>query len=68
MKKMKKIILLGATGSIGDSALKLIREKKDQFELLGISSNSNFNKLIKIADEFNVKYLAINKKKKEKKI
>ncbi len=64
MKKIKKIILLGATGSIGDSGLKLMREKKDQFELLGISSNSNFNKLIKIADEFNVKYLAINNKQK----
>ena len=62
MSKKKKIILLGATGSIGDSTLALLREKKHEFELLGVSTNSNVKKLSNIVNEFNVKNIAINDK------
>ena len=31
MKNKKNIILLGSTGSIGESALRLLRENKDKF-------------------------------------
>ena len=65
MSRKKKIILLGATGSIGDSTLALLREKKKkkhEFELLGVSTNSNVKKLSNIVNEFNVKNIAINDK------
>ena len=68
MGKTRKIILLGATGSIGSSTLRLLRKKRDYFNLIGISANKNISKLLKIADEFNVKYIAINDIEAAKKI
>jgi len=50
----KKIVLLGATGSIGDSVLRVIRKHPDSLELFGISAHSNLAKLIEIAKEFKV--------------
>ena len=67
MTKTRKIILLGATGSIGSSTLRLLRKKRDHFKLIGISANKNASKLLKIAKEFNVKYVAISDKKIAKK-
>ena len=52
---LKNIILLGATGSIGNSTLKLIRQKRDEFNLIGISAYSNVDQLKIIANEFGVK-------------
>ena len=60
MSKKKKIILLGASGSIGLSTIKLIRSKKDYFDLIGISVHSNVKFLTEIVKEFNVKYVAIS--------
>ena len=60
MIKKKKIILLGASGSIGLSTLKLLRNKKDYFDLIGISVNTNVKFLSQIVKEFNVKYVAIS--------
>jgi 1-deoxy-D-xylulose 5-phosphate reductoisomerase len=60
MKKLKKIILLGATGSIGKTTLELLRLQKDKFKLIGVSANTNVKKLKTIVDEFNVKYIAIS--------
>ena len=37
---MKKIFILGATGSIGENALSVIDSNKEKFELVGISVNS----------------------------
>ena len=54
---LKNIILLGATGSIGNSTLKLIRQKKEEFNLIGISTYSNVDQLKMIANEFGVKNL-----------
>ncbi len=60
MKKLKKIILLGATGSIGETTIELLRNQKDKFKLIGVSANTKVTKLKKIVDEFNVKYVAIS--------
>ena len=54
MTEPKKIVLLGATGSIGDSVLRVIRKHPDCLELFGISAHSNLAKLIEIAKEFKV--------------
>ena len=52
--KKKDIILLGATGSIGSSTLRLLREHKDIFNLIGVSAHNNAKLLSKIVNEFNV--------------
>lgn len=47
-----KIVLLGATGSIGMNACKCIRRFPEEFELVGLSSNNNTGKLLELVREF----------------
>ncbi len=54
MGKRSKVVLLGATGSIGASALKVIRKHSDRLELVGIAANRNADQLASIAKEFSV--------------
>ena len=57
---MKNIILLGATGSIGESCLNVIRQNKKEFNLLGIGLGSNLDKAHKIAQEFEPEHIFIS--------
>ena len=57
--KIKKLSILGATGSIGDNTLDVVRANPDRLEVVGIAGKRNFEKLAKIAKEFDVKYVAI---------
>ena len=59
---MKKIFILGATGSVGENALSVIDSNKEKFELIGISINSNVEKANKIIKKHNPKYIYINDK------
>ena len=52
---MKNIIVLGATGSIGDSVLSVIKQNKNKLNLLGISFNTNISKAKDIINEFRLK-------------
>ena len=56
----KNILIYGATGSIGSSVLNLIRNNREQFNVVGITCNSNIDKLLDIADEFECNNLGIN--------
>jgi 1-deoxy-D-xylulose-5-phosphate reductoisomerase len=47
-----KILLLGATGSIGTSACNCIRRFPDKFRIVGLSANNNMEKLGKLVSEF----------------
>jgi 1-deoxy-D-xylulose-5-phosphate reductoisomerase len=49
---MKKISIIGATGSIGTQTLDVLRSQKDSFKLMGISANTNSEKTIEIIKEF----------------
>ncbi|MDH4261818.1 MAG: 1-deoxy-D-xylulose-5-phosphate reductoisomerase [Spirochaetia bacterium] len=51
---VQKIIILGATGSIGDSVLKIVRKYRDLFQLVGISYHSNHQKASEITFEFQI--------------
>src|SRR5664280_2899874 len=42
----KRIALLGATGSIGDSALSVVAHFPDRFEIVSMSAGSNLDKLL----------------------
>ncbi len=59
---MKKIFILGASGSIGENALSVIDANKGKFELAGISVNSNVEKVNQIIKKYNPKYIYINDK------
>ncbi|MGK0237641.1 MAG: 1-deoxy-D-xylulose-5-phosphate reductoisomerase [Candidatus Pelagisphaera sp.] len=59
MGKRSKVVLLGATGSIGTSTLKVIRQHADKLELIGIAANRNIEQLAAIAREFSVKEIGI---------
>ncbi len=60
MKIKKKILILGSTGSIGKSTLKVIKNYTNKVEIVCMSSNKNFKRLFKQAELFNVKNLIIN--------
>ena len=48
---MKRILLLGATGSIGSQTIDVIDQHKDQFELVGISAGHQGDVLKEIVDQ-----------------
>ena len=43
--KRKRIVVLGATGSIGESALKVARDIPERMEIVGLAANNNAKKL-----------------------
>ncbi|HEY2801716.1 MAG TPA: 1-deoxy-D-xylulose-5-phosphate reductoisomerase [Chthoniobacterales bacterium] len=45
MMKPKRVVVLGATGSIGESALKVARDIPDRMEIVGLAARSNARKL-----------------------
>ena len=52
----RKFILFGATGSIGDSTLDILRQHPDDFELVGFTWHNNEEKARRIQAEFGVKH------------
>ena len=65
MNSPKKLVLLGATGSIGDSTLKVIRKHPDKIQLIGISAHQQAEKLFAIAEEFQVPHACLANPSKE---
>lgn len=61
---MKKIALLGSTGSIGTSTLEVIRRFPKDFEVFGISAHSNTDLLKKQISEFKPKVVVITDQEK----
>tara|TARA_Y100001970_G_C14163801_1_gene820092 strand:+ start:408 stop:1559 length:1152 start_codon:yes stop_codon:yes gene_type:complete len=57
--RKKNVLIYGATGSIGDSVLSLIRKHADQFNVVGMTCNDNIAKLSTLSDEFNTKNIGI---------
>ena len=58
----KKIVILGSTGSIGKTTLKIINKNKKDFYVDLLSTNKNFKKVFKQALKFNVKNILIHDK------
>ncbi len=56
---MRKIILLGATGSIGENTLEVVDAHRDAVELVGIAANTRWRELAAIARKYAVKHVAI---------
>ena len=49
--KRKRIVILGATGSIGDSAQKVARDIPERMEIVGLAANSSATKLAQQANQ-----------------
>jgi 1-deoxy-D-xylulose-5-phosphate reductoisomerase len=49
--KRKRVVVLGATGSIGESALKVARDIPERMEIVGLAANSNAEKLAAAANQ-----------------
>lgn len=50
---MKKVLVLGCTGSIGSSTLDIINNQSDEFCVCGLQAHSNKEKLEKLSKEYN---------------
>ena len=59
---MKKISVLGATGSIGINTLKIIACNRKKYNVIALTSYKNYKKLAKFALMFNCKYAVIGQK------
>jgi len=55
----RRVVLLGATGSIGESTLRVIAAHPGELELVGIAAHSNWEKLAAIARKFHVPHVAL---------
>jgi 1-deoxy-D-xylulose-5-phosphate reductoisomerase len=49
--KRKRVVVLGATGSIGQSALKVAHDIPDRMEIVGLAANSQAEKLARAANQ-----------------
>ena len=65
---MKKISILGSTGSIGTQALEVVRCNPGLFEVCALTAHSNLELLAKQVKEFRPKLVAISDKSKYKEL
>src|ERR1700761_1728964 len=56
---VRSVTVLGATGSIGDSTMDLVRGARDRYRVEAITANSNVQALAKLAREFDARFVAI---------
>jgi 1-deoxy-D-xylulose-5-phosphate reductoisomerase len=62
-KARKRVVLLGATGSIGKSTLRVIALHRDRLELVGIAARADWRRLAEIAKEHGVADVAVHDEK-----
>ena len=63
---MKNILVLGATGSIGDSVLSVIEQNSEKLNLFAIVQNSNTEKAVSIVNKFNPSFIYFESKESMK--
>ena len=66
--KKRQVVLLGSTGSIGTSTLKVAREIPDRMEIVALAAHSSVVALAKQARETGVKHVAIYDVSKEEEL
>jgi len=59
----RRIAILGSTGSIGTTLLNVINKNKTDFDIVLLSANTDYKKLLIQAKKFKAKNLVINDKK-----
>src|SRR6187455_1720868 len=56
---VRTVTVLGATGSIGDSTMDLLRGARERYSVEALTANANVQALAKLAKEFNARFAAI---------
>ena len=56
---MKRIVIMGSTGSVGTQALDIIRHHRDKFKIVGLTTHQNTDKLHEQIAEFNPEAVCI---------
>ncbi|MGY4376594.1 1-deoxy-D-xylulose-5-phosphate reductoisomerase [Bradyrhizobium sp. i1.3.1] len=56
---VRSVTVLGATGSIGDSTMDLLRASPERYRVEALTANGNVEALAKLAKEFSARYVAI---------
>ncbi len=58
----KKVAILGSTGSIGKSLIRIIKKNSNNFDVILLTANKNYKELLKQTKILNVKNVIINNK------
>src|ERR1700749_4398474 len=56
---VRSVTVLGATGSIGDSTMDLLRASRDRYRIEALTANNNLQALANLAKEFGARYVAV---------
>lgn len=56
---VRTVTVLGATGSIGDSTMDLLRASPERYQVEALTANSNVEGLAKLAKEFGARFVAV---------
>ena len=65
---MKKIAILGSTGSIGTQTLDVVREHSDELQVVALAAGSNKERLKEQIKEFHPKLVSLYDEKKEQEL
>lgn len=65
---MINLSIIGVTGSIGVQTLDVIRNNRENFNLVAIAANSSIEKVLEIIKEFSPKYVSISEEASYKKL
>ncbi|MET0905184.1 MAG: 1-deoxy-D-xylulose-5-phosphate reductoisomerase [Tardiphaga sp.] len=56
---VRSVTILGATGSIGDSTMDLIRAAPERYRVEALPANGNVEGIVKLAKEFKARFVAV---------
>jgi len=56
---MKKIVILGSTGSIGQSALRVVKALAPRIDVVGLGVNRGYRQVLQQAEQFQVRHVAV---------
>jgi len=56
---MKRVVILGSTGSIGESALRVVKALAPRVEVVGLGVNRGYRQVLQQAEQFQVRHVAV---------
>ncbi len=65
---MKKISILGSTGTIGRKALEIVSSYSDKFEILGLSAGENISLFLQQIKKFRPKFVSVKRSEDAKEL
>jgi len=65
---MKNIVILGATGSIGDSTLSVVDLHPDKFNIFALSAHTNWQKMQALCEKYHPKFVVMTEEESANKL